>query len=341
MQLQLPLPYPDELLYSVIARYQSHIGPVGDCPLINAVFGRMCHMQIDMPPSLDQVSQRTFALWGLTALDLALLHTLFPYYAYSTDRAALSVWSRSLFFLNTMGKRLPLGAEKVWKNFGSRLQLCPECHAADMSRYGESYWRRLHQLPGVLICPQHECFLQLSMAAYHPLSAPRFVDATTVLGIKDSGKATHKSSLRAMALRIARRSRDLLDSPALIAANIHGDYQVLLEAIGFLQPSASDRYINALVDCIGSEFLDAVGIKPSSMSWLHNIAQSKPYLFHTLEHIVFQTFLESYLPTIKQLQSRLPSVNRWGDKSFRTSSPIDLCVALPMTQKQSLEQRNA
>ena len=35
------------------------------------------------------------------------------------------------------------------------LRFCPSCIKEDTLTYGESYWHRLHQVPGVIFCPVH------------------------------------------------------------------------------------------------------------------------------------------------------------------------------------------
>jgi DNA-binding Lrp family transcriptional regulator len=42
------------------------------------------------------------------------------------------------------------------------LRFCPACKRKDEECYGETYWHRLHQLPGVEVCPTHETFLENS-----------------------------------------------------------------------------------------------------------------------------------------------------------------------------------
>jgi hypothetical protein len=36
---------------------------------------------------------------------------------------------------------------------------CPECAKEDRMRYGEAYWHRIHQLPGLPVCPTHNTLL--------------------------------------------------------------------------------------------------------------------------------------------------------------------------------------
>jgi TniQ len=39
------------------------------------------------------------------------------------------------------------------------LKFCPLCLAAEIEQYGEPYWYRLHQMPGLVICTQHRILL--------------------------------------------------------------------------------------------------------------------------------------------------------------------------------------
>lgn len=40
-----------------------------------------------------------------------------------------------------------------------RLRYCPQCFDEDIATYGEPYWHRLHQIPGIAVCPRHGCWL--------------------------------------------------------------------------------------------------------------------------------------------------------------------------------------
>ena len=45
------------------------------------------------------------------------------------------------------------------------LAYCPSCRSEDLIDYGETYWRRSHQIPGVLLCDRHQCLLTKSSAS--------------------------------------------------------------------------------------------------------------------------------------------------------------------------------
>ncbi len=42
------------------------------------------------------------------------------------------------------------------------LRFCPQCVKGDRERFGQCYWHRSHQVPGVLVCPEHKMFLENS-----------------------------------------------------------------------------------------------------------------------------------------------------------------------------------
>lgn len=54
---------------------------------------------------------------------------------------------------------------------------CPDCIHLDHERFGFAYWRRAHQLPGVLVCHQHGTALQFE-ASIHSRSTLSFSTPT-------------------------------------------------------------------------------------------------------------------------------------------------------------------
>jgi hypothetical protein len=44
-------------------------------------------------------------------------------------------------------------------------RFCPLCLEEDTQKYGEAYWHRIHQTPGVLVCPIHAIALQDSLVS--------------------------------------------------------------------------------------------------------------------------------------------------------------------------------
>lgn len=47
-----------------------------------------------------------------------------------------------------------------WRTLSHNNKWCTDCAQSDRDRYGFSYWRRDHQVPGQLFCETHHCVLQ-------------------------------------------------------------------------------------------------------------------------------------------------------------------------------------
>lgn len=56
---------------------------------------------------------------------------------------------------NGSGIHASIGIMASSTGIKSTLFFCPKCYEMDISKYGEPYWHRTHQLSGVFICPAH------------------------------------------------------------------------------------------------------------------------------------------------------------------------------------------
>lgn len=59
----------------------------------------------------------------------------------------------------------------------SHLRYCPECTSEDIQKHGETYWRRIHQLPGIMACHKHNQTLMNSTVRLSFLSKREYVVA--------------------------------------------------------------------------------------------------------------------------------------------------------------------
>ena len=73
-------PYPDEILYSILARHISYFGSSGPKQLLPYLFGKStASSTIDLPSGLATLAMNT-SHHKLGELELIQNHTLFPYY---------------------------------------------------------------------------------------------------------------------------------------------------------------------------------------------------------------------------------------------------------------------
>lgn len=152
--------YPDELLYSQIARYHSRSGYARYVYTVSDIYqnGKLVH------PCVDFVNKYTTdAMNWITKNDtwnnIVFKHTMYPAYIRFLPK------QRRIDAINGI-----LSCEGNWKNLmcipllnePRYIRYCPECVKEDRDKYGETYWHRSHQIPRIRVCPKHSCFLENS-----------------------------------------------------------------------------------------------------------------------------------------------------------------------------------
>ncbi|MDD4926689.1 MAG: TnsD family Tn7-like transposition protein [Methylotenera sp.] len=177
MLAYFPAIYPDELLYSVLARYYLHVGlpPVANSH--EMLFGkRSVIASYDLIGSLDVLAERIPADRYLSA-EVLLNMTLYPYcVAFEPGKVQARV-EQDLREGKVLGNHLRLGLAAFRIGRLSHLRFCAECNEEMLVRYGELYWRRSHQLPSVLLCADHGIPLQQSSVYLDKESRHAFIAA--------------------------------------------------------------------------------------------------------------------------------------------------------------------
>lgn len=151
------MPYPDELLYSVMCRYHLRSGNRSfrqtKLDLFNTVGTKQYYL--GLPNNLATLTHQLPLGSNLTLTQLLQEHTLFRYYqTFLTNREVKRL--RELM----EGKESKSIAQvakipKLRLYYPKYRQFCPQCLIEDLQQYGETYWHRLHQVPGVRVCLIH------------------------------------------------------------------------------------------------------------------------------------------------------------------------------------------
>ncbi|MCG7878511.1 MAG: TnsD family Tn7-like transposition protein [Candidatus Thiodiazotropha endolucinida] len=153
--MYFPKLYPDELLYSAIARCRVHLGVGSHKVLVRMLFGDSKVAAItDLPGHLTALASNT----GVSAAGLVTHHTLFPLYAPFIPQERRHDLYQAMLSSNrpTIGLA---GASMALVKWPEWLRFCPACFEEMASRFGEPYWRRCWQIQGVEVCPEHGCQL--------------------------------------------------------------------------------------------------------------------------------------------------------------------------------------
>jgi len=168
-----PTPHPDELLYSVFARYAALVQYPSTEAVNVELFGRRSSAAIiDLPSHLGYLTSQVPSGHQLIVGRLIKEHSIYPYYS-------PFIGVRRVHALRCAMEEG--GGAKVHKIAGitasnvrppERLRFCPRCVEVDRRNYGECYWHHLHQVAGVAVCPHHSIFLEESSVHARNRSRP-------------------------------------------------------------------------------------------------------------------------------------------------------------------------
>ena len=177
--------YPDELLYSQLARFYARSGYPGYTFAAEDLFENKT-----VRPDIEFLNAYTpDALHLITRQkpieEIVLKHTMFPYYARFIGqerrmKAFQSLVAMDMAYHNLLP--LPKSKEKVIRH----LRYCPICAEHDRETYGETYWHRIHQMHGIRICPAHHCFLIETDIRMDSRVSPSLVTAEEVVNTQNS-----------------------------------------------------------------------------------------------------------------------------------------------------------
>lgn len=207
-----PAPYPDELLYSVCARYKDLMQYPNGSTATGDFFGTATSAVVDLPNKLEHLISALPPGHLYTVDEFIDGHTMLPFYApfLSRERArALRAEMRGAGE-NQIFERLGLNATRSARP--TWLRFCPLCADVDRGRFGETYWHRTHQLSGVEVCPIHAVFLEPTQAPFHNDRNPGVaISAESVLRDSPPRRLDLSDRHHGALLDIARTAARVLD----------------------------------------------------------------------------------------------------------------------------------
>ncbi|ESU31525.1 hypothetical protein G3A_16280 [Bacillus sp. 17376] len=156
MMTFFPVPYKDELLYSVLGRYHVRSGNVSIKATQKDIYGTDSITAImDLPSHIYRIMENLPVGHNYSLEYLITNHTLYPFYAafLPSEHAAKVKESMIGSDGGSIYNRIGLMASSV--KFNHYFKFCPQCVEGEMYNHGELYWHRVHQIPGVLVCPEH------------------------------------------------------------------------------------------------------------------------------------------------------------------------------------------
>jgi hypothetical protein len=216
-----PRVYPNELLFSVIARWRGHLGWPSPSQTAEVLFGKRGRVRaiVDIPGQIDELIKKLPVQLGHSASSLIMRHTLFPYVtAFLEEDRRLKV-GRQMRIVS--GKpHQHLGPRIPGIDFVTHLRFCSECATEMNNVYGETYWVRDHQLPSSLVCHLHGNML-VAGCAIPTAGRPAYIPAPSPLEMPNYAESEPNQKTSDALLTLANLgTRVLTENRPILAAEV-------------------------------------------------------------------------------------------------------------------------
>jgi hypothetical protein len=210
--LGFPVPYPNELIYSTVARAGIHFGIKSSEQLLNEVFGNcLLKATVDLPSRLQSVADLYPETLKLEVENIANRHTLFPIYAPFVNEERRLQCLKWMAGVSLGAVHMALGVTASRVQQGQSLKYCPECLDNQLSVHGEYYWHRQWQVFGADCCLDHGELLTANVER-HSYHRHEFFPATPK---NCPSHEQNESSDQSRA--VAKQVISLLDCPSLLS----------------------------------------------------------------------------------------------------------------------------
>lgn len=271
--------YPDELIYSVLARFYEHSGyiyyrDVAQELFLNQKIRADKEFVKNLKPEIAELLTR-----NMTVETLLEKHTMYPYYgrfinsnrrntAYEALRAMSGDFSK-LFGIPQLKK----GEQRFFK-------YCQLCAQEDRKAYGETYWHRLHQMRNINICPVHGCYLANSNVSLDSKVSVNLIAAEDVVPLKSETVLCNKT----LELKIVKYVADVFLQPVnrenitLIGEFFHHK----LAGTPYVSARGEHHYFHKLWEDLQKYYKDIAGIEEISKEQIQRLLYGQRAVFYEI-----------------------------------------------------------
>jgi hypothetical protein len=320
-----PAPYPDECYYSVLCRYFVRSGNAEYAPIARELFGNIQALSTSVffPMRMDCFERLIPRDSGIARRGFATNHTMYPYMAVYFTQKFRTEMERVFAGSETKLNIEVAGRQKAWRLWSEYLRYCPECVREDIALYGETYWHRVHQLPGVVYCTKHEIRLIDSDVAVRDTTKAFYAASNQTL--LESSSVDNLKRYKKKFLRIGKESEWLLNHGMEVDWNF--DYQLKYKrslrekGVATVQGiSDYDLIIRSFDDYWGHEFLKSLYIITSdTREWIRQFQEANIKSFKPIYHILLMCFLKDSVEVFLEYE---PSTNPFGRYPWACLNPI-------------------
>ncbi len=260
-----PSPYPEELMYSVVARYHVRSGNKSFRQTHEELFETV-ELQSDkivLPNNLNFLVSQLPEGSRLTEEGLIKRNTLYPFFR--NFLTPIEIYSFKELLRSKSSISISQTAKISDKERNEVLKFCPKCCAEDTRKYGEAYWHRQHQIPGMLVCLKHKISLLDSEILLENKQIHYY--AASQIDLSETEKHLYNEEFRQLALSINQEldwlSRNYIEFRGMTW--LRNQYKSLLIHKGFITKYSRTRFkyheeqfTEAFVEFYSKELLETI-----------------------------------------------------------------------------------
>lgn len=297
-----PKAFPDEILYSVIARYAWSSINQSPKNLSRQLFAyASTKATIDLPSHLNDLFENVPFHSVSSVDDIIKNYTLYPFYKpflVEKKRAAV-LESMKGNYGASIHTRVGINASKIIRLRYPKF--CPTCFLEDLKNYGQSYWHRVHQIPDILVCPDHNVYIEEYVPNLAEINRSHYIPAP--LEFNTLWKVRENSS--ELLLKLSREySQMLIGEPGFDINFVNYVEQLGRTCFMTGRRLYRENLLSSFKGFIQKEKFDILFqnlVSPDK--WLCEIIRRPTHIFHPLRHLLVSEFL-------KQVEKNSKPVNK-------------------------------
>jgi hypothetical protein len=248
------------------------------------------------PRRLDYLEEHLPPNSRITARQLIDGHTLSPFI-----RPFLTEENADQFMNGIRGDGIGFLGNKAFGGAGAlrTLRYCPSCAANDREDPRRAYWHRIHQVPGLFVCPHHQTFLE----EIQPVLANKgmetsYISAESVIPVGCEARLINMSDpWHVLQLWLAEQALWLLSNPCPVLNREHLVHfyrvQLTISGIERIDTKRIANFMRIFERTIAPEWIQALGWSPrityNRVCWLHEALLRGSG--HVLKHLLIMRCL--------------------------------------------------
>lgn len=339
-----PASYPGELTYSILARFLDQMQYPSQKLAGKQLLGTFgATASVTLPSRLGRLISVLPPGHSYTVERLIDNHTLLPFYSPFLPSKRVESLRQDMRGDNGLSVYMRSGSTSSCIHSPDFLRFCPLCSQEDKKHYGECYWHREHQIPGVEVCPIHNVFLENTHARaqsrrirYEFIVAAQAIQNVIPQAL-DLSNPWHQNLVK-----ISQDANWLLNQPNFTPGleSIRARYLCVLVDRG-LACYSGQVHIRQLLEAFKNYYppnflnwLQCEIREEDNNNWLFRLLRSPKQSRHPLYHLLFINFLGYSVGEFFQLSGELKP---FGDRPWPCLNPICEYFRQPIIQEYQLK----